>query len=160
MTELHPDVAPLAVFLGTWAGLGKGEYPTIQGFEYGQELTFSHVGKPFITHLSRTKARDDGRPLHTETAYWRVAGRDEQGRYLVELVVAQPTGVVEVHEGTFDGTTALFRSTSVGRTTTAKEVTAVEREYHLDGGSLHVRVAMAAVGRQLTHHLSATLNAP
>lgn len=158
MAELHPDVAPLAVLLGTWTGTGKGEYPTIQSFGYGQELTFSHVGKPFIAHVSRTKASDDGRPLHTETGYWRLAGQNDEGGYRIELVVAQPTGVVEVHEGTFDGTTARFDATSVVRTPTAKEVTAVEREYRLDGGTLHVRMAMAAVGQPLTHHLSATLS--
>ncbi|MEA3215640.1 MAG: hypothetical protein QOJ19_1796 [Acidimicrobiia bacterium] len=154
----HPDIAPLAVFLGTWVGSGKGEYPTIPAFEYGEELAFNALaGKPFLVHTQKTKAREDGRPLHTETGYWRAAGRDEHGNLRVELVVSQPTGIVEVLEGTFDGNCARLRSTTVSRTATAKEVTAVEREYRRDGSELQVRIAMAAVGQPLTHHLSAVL---
>ena len=38
--NIHPNCARLAWLLGTWAGNGHGEYPTIEPFQFGQELIF------------------------------------------------------------------------------------------------------------------------
>jgi hypothetical protein len=149
--DLHPDLVPLARLVGTWIGHGEGSYPTIDGFAYLEELTFTHVGKPFLTMVQRTRHPDSGLPMHTEVGYLRVPTPG-----VVELVVAQPTGLAEVGVGTVaDG--SLQVRTTVHATPSAKEVTAVERELRWDGDELRYRLAMAAVGHPLTHHLSATL---
>jgi hypothetical protein len=153
---LHLDVEILAPLLGTWEGEGNGEYPTIQPFGYVETVTFGHVGKPFLAYAQRTRASDDRRPLHAETGYWRVPA---PGR--VEFLVAHPTGITELAEGTLaveDGVMLIeLEATVIGRTGTAKEVTAVARSFRIEGDEIRYTVRMAAVGQPLQHHLAASL---
>ena len=157
MADLHPDVALLAPLLGTWAGQGGGEYPTITPFGYLEEVTFGHVGKPFLSYIQRTKASDDGRPLHAESGYIRMPS---PGR--VEWVLAHPTGVTEIGEGTVsvNGSTIDMdvHATTIGRTASAKDVTALSRSIHIAGDELTYTLLMGAVGQPLQHHLAATLH--
>lgn len=150
--EVHPEVAPLRLLLGRWTGEGEGEYATIEAFSYREEVTFGHVGKPFLSYAQRTSHRDDGRPLHAEAGYWRMAGR---GR--VELVLAHPSGIVEVEEGEIDGARIELATTVLGHTTTAKEVRRLERVFEVAGDVLRYEVRMAAVGQPLQGHLRAEL---
>lgn len=148
MAELHPVCAPLAFLLGTWQGTGTGIYPTIEDFSYTEEASFAHVGKPFVAYGQKTRDADTGLPLHAEAGYLRPQG---DGR--VELVLAQPSGIVELLEGTVEGSTVQLASTAVLGTASAKPVTATERRIWLDGDVLRSSVAMAAVGRELQHHV-------
>lgn len=155
MIDLHPALMPLAPLLGTWSGHGSGDYPTIEPFDYVEEVVFGHVGKPFLTYSQRTRS-PEGAPLHAEAGYLRVPA---DGR--VELVLAHPSGITEIDEGTFSVAVGALviqvASTSIGRTTSAKEVVGLERSITLASDELHYTVRMGAVGQPMQHHLTATL---
>lgn len=156
--QLHPECEPLAFLLGTWKGPGAGEYPTIEPFHYLEEVVFAHVGKPFLSYGQKTRHRDTGEPLHAETGYLRAVGG---GR--VEFVVVQPSGIVELHNGTVDGESIGLEVDQVHTTATAKSVAGVDRSFKVvanpDSGDLVLTydVSMAAVGQAMTHHLHADL---
>ncbi len=154
--ELHPALAPVSALVGTWRGSGHGEYPTIDPFDYGEEVTFSHVGKPFLSYAQRTWDPQDGTPMHSELGYLRAVGDDR-----FELVLAQPSGVTESLVGhARDGELRLVTQ-AVITTPTAKRVDAVERDLTVsedaDGATLRYALRMAAVGEPMTHHLAAEL---
>lgn len=163
MAELHPQCEPLAPLLGSWQGGGEGQYPTIDDFSYVEELTFGHVGKPFVSMFQRTRNRVTGEPLHSEAGYLR-ALPDGQ----LELTLAQPSGMVEICLGavrvTEDGLVVELASDQVALSPTAKEVTSVRRELSIvgvgtdAGPTLVSELWMAAVGHiELTHHLRGEL---
>jgi hypothetical protein len=116
-------------------------------------VRFWHVGKPFLAYSQRTWATSDGRPLHGETGYWRLP----EGLDAVEVVIAHPNGIVEIEEGTLVGQRIEVNTKTVAGTSTAKDVSALMRVVEVVDDSLVYRVAMAAVGEPLTHHLDATL---
>jgi hypothetical protein len=75
----------------------------------------------------------------------------------VEFVLAHPTGIVEVEEGTFDAGVLRLRTTSIGLSETAKDVRSLRREFRLDGDELVYDLWMAYADVPETHHLHATL---
>jgi len=156
--ELHPDLEPLAILLGTWRGRGHGEYPTIESFDYLEEVTFDHVGKPFLAYHQRTRHAETDLPLHAEAGYLRPAGPGADGSLRVELVLAHPSGLLELDDGSVREGEIRLRSLSVTGTPTAKEVTAIERDIDVDDDGLRYAVRMAAVGVPMTHHLAAELH--
>jgi hypothetical protein len=154
--ELHPDLEPVKFLLGEWEGAGVGGYPTIESFRFGQEISFSHIGKPFLIYRSRTWRLDHaghlGAPLGTESGYWRP---QPGGR--IEVILAHPTGIAEIYLGNVTGTQVELATDVVARTETAKEVTGGHRLYGMIGEDLGYAYDMAAVGQPLQSHLSAQL---
>lgn len=150
MTTSH---VPLLFLVGTWVGEGRGEYPTIESFDYGEEMVFEHPGRPVVSLRQRAWILADNRPSHTETGFLRAT---EDGH--VESLISQGNGIVQVQEGTVRGQTLELASTVIGRSSTAKEVAEVTRTFEVIGDELRYEMAMAAMGVPLTHHLSAVLH--
>jgi hypothetical protein len=159
--DLHPALLGLLPFVGVWRGRGGGEYPTIEGFGFAQEIRFSHDGRPFLFYESRAwLLTDDGdpvRPAFREVGWWRPVLVDGKPGDELEVLLTNPTGVMELYVGRVDGVKIELATDAVVRTVTAKEVTAGQRLYGIVEGALLYAHEMAAVGRSLTPHLSAKL---
>jgi hypothetical protein len=161
--DLPPPLVPLAWLVGSWAGAGVVGYPTIQDdARFGQEVEFSTDGRPFLRYDSRTWLLDDDgekvRPLATETGFWRPGGTAPGGGIEVEVLLAHPTGFVEIYLGVAKGPRIDLATDVVARTSTAKEYTAAKRLYGLvEGTDLGWAMDMAAVGQPMRSHASARL---
>jgi hypothetical protein len=163
---IHNDLAPLKWLLGRWTGVGVGGYPTIEEFRFGQEVSFTTDGRPFIQYASRAFLLDENgdkvRPLGVETGFLRPQPNNE-----VELLLAHPTGYAEVWYGKVEvtgienavitGARIEMHTDVIARTRTAKEYTSGHRLYGLVEGDLLWAFDMAAVEQPLQSHLSARL---
>jgi hypothetical protein len=150
--DLHPALLKLSWLLGTWRGHGRGDYPTVDEFSYGQEIVFSHHGKPLLEYVSRSWTLDDQRPLAVETGYLR-----PQPDGTIEAVISHGAGIVELSYGTVEGVKLELASDFVARSASALEVSGLHRLYGLLEGVLLYAIDMSAVGQPLQPHLWARL---
>lgn len=150
----HPDVQPLAFLLGTWRGVGHGQYPTIQPFDYGEELVIEHNGDPYLAYSQHSWSLDDHSPIHLERGFLRMGtGRE------VELTFAHPLGLVEVAHGPLIGTAFEVATAPglVGRTRTGLDVVGMIRRYTFRDETLTYQVDMATERTPMTVHLRGEL---
>jgi hypothetical protein len=148
----HKGILSIAFLLGTWVGEGSGHYPSIADFVYREETRFWHDGRPFLFYMQRTWSPKDETAMHTESGYWRPQ-RDGS----IEVVIAHNFGIVEIQEGTIEGTTIDLRSAAVTSTTSAKKIEGLARKYVVDGDSLTYDLQMAYGEHGLQPHLNAEL---
>lgn len=158
---LHAAVLPLLPYLGRWRGRGRGGYPTIEDFDYAQEIRISHDGRPFLAYESRAWLLDEQsrpvRPAGRESGWWRPVLADGAPTGELEVLLCTPTGIMELHVGRVTGHQVEIATDAVMRTGTAKEVTAGRRLYGIVEGALLYAQELAAVGHGLAPHLSARL---
>jgi hypothetical protein len=84
-SDVPPELVPLSWLLGVWEGTGVIDYKVgdeTVTHEFGQRVSFSHDGLPYVNYSSYTwllgdDASGEGgalqRPLITETGYWRLS---------------------------------------------------------------------------------------
>ncbi|TKK90874.1 FABP family protein [Herbidospora galbida] len=154
--DVHPDLEPIAFLLGHWEGAGVIGYPTMESANFGQEIIFEHNGKPFLSYRSRTWLLDQQgqkvRPLASESGFWRV-----QPERQIEVMLAHPTGIIEIYVGEVVFHKIELITDVVARTVTSKDYSAGKRLYGLVNGNLMYAYEMAAVGHPLQDHASAEL---
>lgn len=154
--NLHPDCGPVAWMLGTWAGNGHGDYPTIEAFEFGQELIFTHDGRAFFHYLSRSWIIDaDGEKVREgalESGFLRCRPGGE-----VEWLITHQSGIAEIWHGTAEAGKLQIITDTVARTASSKEYVAGSRLYGNVEGDLLYAFDMAAMGQDLQPHIWARL---
>jgi hypothetical protein len=156
--DLPERLRPLAWMIGRWEGAGVVGYPTIESVNFGQEVECRHDGRGFLEWHSHTWLLDQEtgekvRPLATELGFWR----PQEDMREVELLLAHPTGVVEMYYGSMQPAKVELKTDGVMRSPHAKEYNAGTRLYGLVESQLFWVMDMAAVGQQLQSHVSAQL---
>jgi len=160
--DLHPTLLGLLPFVGAWRGRGQGGYPGVADFNFAQEITISHDGRPFLCYRSRAWLLDDeSKPAGMagrEVGWWRPV-TDEQGRATddMEATMCMPTGIMELYLGKVSGTRLEMEADAIVRSPTAKEVTAGHRLFGIVDGALLYAHEVAAGGHGLEPHMSARL---
>ncbi len=157
--ELHPLCEPLASLVGVWRGTGLAQYPSLLGeFPYGQQMTFSHDGRPFLVYEARAWLLSPTgkvlRPAAREVGWWRM-DEDET----IELVLAHMFGICEIYYGGRTSETSWeLLADSITRTDTARETNAAARLYGIvENGDLAYAEERALRGLPTKPHLSAQL---
>lgn len=149
---IHDLLRPLAFLVGRWTGEGRGIYPSIDGFDYREEVTFDHDGRPFLSYEQRTFNIETGAPMHREMGFWRSLG---DGR--VEVVLAHNIGQAELSLGTVEGPQVEVSTISVTPSPSAKDVAGLKRIYEVSGDTLDYEMHMAFGEHELQNHLSGRL---
>jgi len=154
--NLHPDLMPLAWLVGTWRGKGRGEYPNVPSFQFAQEVSFNHDGRPFLNYFSRSWIIDENdeiiRPAASEVGFWRIKEKN-----VLEVLLAHNTGIAEGWVGLVQGAKIQLAMDQGYSSPTAKIVTAGSRLYGLVEGELFTSYDMAAQGQTLQAHLWSSL---
>lgn len=77
--DVPAELGPLSWLLGVWEGSGVLSYDIdteVLGGEFGQRVSFSHDGLPYLNYSSYAwREGEDGaqQPLMVETGYWRLS---------------------------------------------------------------------------------------
>jgi len=168
----NPGTAGVAWLNGVWKGKGKGIYPTIKDFVYGERIEFTSApgGKPFLFYDQKTwnaEFEPGAKPMHAESGFLRVlpAAVGSDGRVVkVEMILAQPNGLASVEEGTVDlvKKEMSLKSTSLARSSSARppHVVSFSRRFWIeeqDGQEvLKYWMDMETDRTPLTRHLDAS----
>lgn len=155
--DLNSACLPVAWLLGTWEGVGVGDYSTTEAFQFGQQVRFTYVpGKPYLVYESATwRMNPDGsvgEPLARENGYWR-----PQPDGQIEVLLAHPTGIIEIYLGEVAPAKIEMATRGVLKTETAKDYRSATRLYGLVDGKLMWVMDMSALGQQMQAHVSAEL---
>ena len=185
------ELAPLSWLIGLWEGTGIVHYTIgdeVREVTFGQRLTFTHDGLPYLNYASYTWLLDDDRTPHvSETGYWRLSRPAHEGdvgpgmlpgvgprpftsaeqvetlrtandAFDIEVNLVHPSGVTELYLGQIKGPRIDLATDAVVRTAGAKEYSAATRIYGLVENRLLWAWDIAALGQDLRTHSSGSLD--
>lgn len=158
--EVSDALLSVLPLLGEWHGegvLNGAVAGSAVDVRFGQWIRFGHDGRGFLSYESRTwRLTDDGAvvgPDVRESGFWRPRGQDD-----VELLVADPDGLVEIYVGRARTTTSWeLTSDVVARTPDAPEVVRAVRLYGIVEGDLMYAIDRAGADADLRPAMSARL---
>ncbi|MFV0427797.1 MAG: FABP family protein [Beutenbergiaceae bacterium] len=178
---LAPEIQPLAWLVGRWRGPGFVEYPDITKRAVVTEAEFDHDGGPYLSYRATTWLLDGEltsleqrvavEDLHAsqvwaaETGYWRATPVPADGSAAsprtfgegaceLEVLLADPSGHVDVFVGRSQGPRINLATDVVARTSTGADITASSRIYGLVSSELFWAWDLAAFGHELQSYAS------
>ena len=144
--------------VGEWSGSGRGEFPTIEPFEYIETLRFTADHRPFVHYEQKTQRRNSAQadyiPSHWESGFIRLLPDGQ-----VELVNVQGGGRLERLIGSLEQTETglILRLGSAAFLNDARMIE-TRRTFILDGDRLHYTQDMGTTAVPgAAHHVEATL---
>lgn len=149
----------LHLLLGEWSGSGKGEFPTIEPFEYLETINFSSDGRPFLHYDQKTRRRRSGQteyaPSHWESGFIRLLPDGQ-----VEVTCAQNGGRLEMLRGSLEPTeTGLILRLQSTAFLNDPRMLETSRIITLEGDTLHyIQTMHTTAVPGSTHHVEARLN--
>lgn len=148
----------LHLLVGEWSGTGRGEFPTIEPFEFLETLRFTSDNRPFLHYEQKTKRRNseqaDYVPSHWESGFIRLLPDGQ-----VQLTSAQNGGRLEVLTGPLEQTDAgLILRLKSGAFLNDSRMIKDSRTITVEGDTLHYTQSMSTTAVPgLTSHVEATL---
>jgi hypothetical protein len=185
------ELAPLSWLVGLWEGTGVVHYAIgdeVREVSFGQRLTFTHDGLPYLNYASYTWLLDEAKTPHvSETGYWRLSRpaqpgdvgpgmlpgvgerpfataeevetlRNADDAFDIEVNLVHPSGVTELYLGQIKGPRIDLATDAVVRTAGAKDYSAATRIYGLVENRLLWAWDIAALGQDLRTHSSGSLD--
>lgn len=156
---MHDSLLALLPLIGTWRGTGTGVVASTGAtFDYGQQISFVHDGRPFLAYEARSWLTDaDGtviRQAWRESGFWRPGpGQDD-----VEAVIASNTGQALQFVGVAGDQRWDVHSISAVPTPTARPVDGERRLYAIVDEELVYVSELAPAGQPYAPHLNARLS--
>jgi hypothetical protein len=141
----------------TWTGEGRGQFPTVNSFDYRETLTFTRRDEKTLAYEQRAQKLYDGQSewlqSHWENGFIRILESGE-----LELTSAQ-IGRTEVLIGSIESVGTLFRIHFVSKTiVNDPRMISSSRRFELDGDTLHYEMEMRTTAvDQSTKHLKVAL---
>ena len=158
--HFNDQLLALLPLVGVWRGIGSGAVASSGAeFTFGQQLTFAHDGRPFLTYESRTWLVDAAGELirlaFRESGFWRPGlGPDD-----VEAQIATAAGIVELFAGAAGDNRWEIATSAVACTATARPIVGERRLYAVVGDTLaYASELHVAADGGFEPHLSARLN--
>lgn len=143
---------PISFLAGVWRGSGHGEFPTMDDFDYEEEVSFHELGLPSLIYQQRAWSRTDREVLHVEAGIWRSG---PEGALIVSVALPR---VTEISEGRIADGVIRLATTHVARAESGAGLVAVRRTYEIGDDRIQYDIAMATIDvADITHHLTGTL---
>jgi len=153
---MNPNI--LHMLIGEWSGSGRGEFPTIEPFEYLETLRFAADHRPFLHYEQRTQRRNSAQadyiPSHWESGFIRLLPDGQ-----VELINSQGSGRLERLVGSLEQTeTGLILRLGNATFLNDSRMLETRRTFTLNADTLHyIQVMGTTAVTSAAHHVEATL---